>query len=236
MKKRNVDLVCDIAELISVFDADKKKGKDILQAVVSTVAWHMKAAVCSIYLYDEESQELTLRSTQGLNPDAVGRVKLKLGEGITGRAIRELRPICVGQASKSSLYRYFPNIEEEKYEAFLAVPILRGLRRIGALVVQDGVANYFGANDTKALRAIAAQLASVIENVQLLSEAREEAEGSDEVPAPKTFVKESIIRGRSASTGTAIGTALTLNSSQQETAPLSDPNGHLYRRHRGRRG
>ena len=55
MKKRNVDLVCDVAELISVFDAEKK-DKDILQSVVSTVAWHMRAAVCSIYIYEEETR------------------------------------------------------------------------------------------------------------------------------------------------------------------------------------
>jgi phosphotransferase system enzyme I (PtsP) len=200
MKKKNVDLVCDIAELISVFDAEKK-GKDILQSVVSTVAWHMRAAVCSIYIYDEENKELTLRATQGLSPDAVGKVKLKLGEGITGRAVGELRPICVGQASKSTWYHYFPGIEEEKYEAFLAVPILRGLRRIGALVVQDGVANYFTPNDIKALRAIAAQLATMLENVQLLSEARAEAKSTQEAPAAKQVTKESVIRGRSASSG-----------------------------------
>jgi phosphotransferase system enzyme I (PtsP) len=227
MKKRNVDLVCDIAELISVFDADKKDG-DILQSVVSTVAWHMRAAVCSIYIYDEENEELTLRSTQGLSAEAVGKVKLKLGEGITGRAVRELRPICIGQASKSSWYVYFPGIEEEKYEAFLAVPILRGLRRIGALVVQDGVANYFTANDTKALRAIAAQLASVIENVQLLSGAKEKATEVEEIPVVKKVGQDGIVRGRSASSGTARGKAFLLDSSQSESCILPDPDGHLH--------
>ena len=222
MKKGNVDLVCDVAELISVFDAEKK-DKDILQSVVSTVAWHMRAAVCSIYIYDEESRELTLRATQGLRPEAVGTVKLALGEGITGRVLRELRPICVGKASTSSLYRHFPGIEEEKYEAFLAVPILRGLRRIGALVVQDGVTDYFEANDTKALRAIAAQLATVIENVQLLNEARGKVEGLPEVAVAKQVSHESILRGRSASTGTARGRALTLGSSQHESCILPDP-------------
>lgn len=223
MKKKNVDLVCDIAELISVFDAEGK-GRDILKSVVSTVAWHMSAAVCSIYTYDEESQELTLRATQGLSQEAVGKVKLKLGEGITGRAVRELRPICVGQASRSDWYRYFPGIEEEKYEAFLAVPILRGLRRIGALVVQDGVPNYFVANDIKALRAIAAQLATVIENVQLLSEARGRTEPQEEAPAPpRRAERGSLIRGYSASSGTARGRALTLASSQQESCILPDP-------------
>ena len=222
MKKRNVDLVCDIAELISVFDAEKK-DKDILQSVVSTVAWHMRAAVCSIYIHDEESEELTLRATQGLSPDAVGRVKLKLGEGITGRAVRELRPICVGRASRSALYRYFPGIEEENFEAFLAVPILRGHRRVGALVVQDGVANYFTSNDIKALRAIAAQLAMVIENVRLLDGAREEAHGTEDVPVARKVARERILRGRSASSGTARGRALALGALQQESCVLPDP-------------
>ncbi len=227
MKKRNVDLVCDVAELISVFDADEK-GKDILQSVVSTVAWHMRAAVCSIYIYDEENEELTLRATQGLSPDAIGKVKMKLGEGITGRALRELRPICVGQASKSSWNYYFPGINEEKYEALLVVPILRRLRRIGALVVQDGVANYFSSNDTKALRAIAAQLASVIENVRLLSDVREEAERLEEPPVVRSIPKEGILRGRSASSGTAQGKALTLDSSQSESCILPGVDGHNY--------
>lgn len=223
MKKGNVDLICDVAELISVFDAEKK-DKDILQSVVSTVAWHMRAAVCSIYLYDEESQKLSLWATHGLRPEAVGQVKLKLGEGITGRAVHELRPICVGRASKSSWYRHFPGIEEEKYEAFLAVPILRGLRRIGALVVQDGVPNYFEENDIKALRAIVAQLATVVENVQLLSDAREEeVKGPEESPVAKKVSRQSIIRGRSASSGTARGRAFTLGSSHHESCILPDP-------------
>lgn len=227
MKKRNVDLICDVAELISVFDGGGK-GKDILQSVVSTVAWHMRAAVCSIYIYEEESRTLTLRATKGLRQEAVGGVRLALGEGITGRAVRELRPICVGQASKSSWDRRFSGIEEEKYEAFLVVPILRGLRRIGALVVQDGVPNYFDANDTKALRAIAAQLATMIENVQLLNEAREETENLAKVHVAKKVSCESIIHGRSASTGTAYGRALTLGSSQHDSCILPDPNAEPY--------
>ncbi len=224
MKKGSVDLICDVAELISVFDAEKK-DQDILQSVVSTVAWHMRAAVCSIYIYEEERRELVLRATQGLRPEAVGTVRLALGEGITGRAVQELRPICVGKASQSALNCPFPGIEEEKYEAFLAVPILRGLRRIGALVVQDGVANYFGANDTKALRAIAAQLASVIETVRMLDEVHGETEGSSRVLAPKKSVHEGILRGRSASAGTARGRALTLGSSQSDRCLLPDAAG-----------
>ncbi|MDZ8118688.1 phosphoenolpyruvate--protein phosphotransferase [Pontiella agarivorans] len=221
MKKRNVDLVCDIAELISLAEGGRDR-RELLQQVVTSVASHMQADVCSIYIYDEEDKELTLRATQGLDERAIGAVKLKLGEGITGRAVRELRPICVGTASRSDSYKFFPGIHEEDYEAFLAVPILRGLRRIGALVVQADEANYFTPNDVKALRAIAAQLATMIENVQLLSEARLEAAAS-ETAAPKKVISESLIKGRSASTGTARGKAFTLDSANSESCVLPDP-------------
>ncbi len=227
MKKRNVDLVCDIAELISLADAGHDR-KVLLQSVVTSVAKHMQADVCSIYIYDEDDRELTLRATQGLDERAIGTVKLKLGEGITGRAVRELRPICVGTASQSASYKFFPGIHEENFEAFLAVPILRGLRRIGALVVQAGEPNYFTPNDVKALRAIAAQLATMIENVQLLSEARIEAEEETVEIIPKKVTAQQIIRGRSASTGTARGKAYTLNSSKTDSCLLPDPNGCQY--------
>ena len=218
--KKNVDLVCDVAELISVFD--KEQGEqDILQRVVSTVAWHMRAAVCSIYIYDEQDGVLVLRATKGLNPDAVGKVQLALGEGIVGRSVRDLRPICVGRASENEWNRFFPGIEEEKYEALLVVPILHRMRRVGALVVQDGVPNYFGRNDTKALRAIAAQLATLIENVQLLKEARNVKRSTKSAFEKKT--SDWMITGRSASPGVARGTALIIEGEQHESCLLPDP-------------
>ncbi len=225
MKKRNVDLVCDIAELMSLAEEGQDR-KQLLQSVVTTVAKHMQADVCSIYIYDEEQKELTLRATQGLDESAIGRVKLALGEGITGRAVRELRPICVGAAAKSTSYKFFPGIHEEEYEAFLAVPILRGLRRIGALVVQAREVNYFTPNDVKALRAIAAQLATMIENVQLLSEVRERASMPAELP--RIVERGAILRGRSASTGTARGQSCRLDASHAEVCVLPDPDANPH--------
>ncbi len=215
--------MCDITELISQSETEGNR-KELLQSVVVSVAKHMHADVCSIYIYDEENEELTLRATQGLSAEAIGAVKLKLGEGITGQAMQELRAISAGQASQSTSYKYFPGINEEQYNAFLAVPILRGLRRIGALVVQAREENCFSSNDTKALRAIAAQLATTIENVQLLSNALGESGASIEKDAiAQKVAQQRILRGRSASVGTARGQALTLGSNQNESCALPDP-------------
>jgi phosphotransferase system, enzyme I, PtsP len=200
-EKDNVDLICDIAELAGLF-ARSSSLDDFLGTATSIIAWHMKAAVCSIYLFDEEQQELVLRATQGLDATAVGHVRLKLGEGITGLALKELRPIVEGRGSTSPNFKPIPNIQEEHYEAFLAVPILRGLVRIGVLVTQDPEPDYFDENDVKALRAIAGQLATTIENANLLIRLhREEREG--EAEAARTHPR--FIKGKTVCEGIAVG-------------------------------
>ncbi len=166
-KKDNVDLICSIGELAGLFEKSASL-EDFLQTVVSIVAYHMRAAVCSVYIYEEDTQELVLTATQGLSMENAGQVRLKLGEGLTGLALKELRPIREGSGFHNPHFKYIPGIYEEKYQAFLAVPILRGLTRVGVMVLQDPVTDYFDENDTKALQAIAAQLATTIENAKLL--------------------------------------------------------------------
>lgn len=210
MRKDNVDLICNIAELAGLFKKSSSL-EDFLQTVVSVVAYHMRSAVCSVYLYDEKTQELVLTATQGLSPESIGQVRLRLGEGLTGIALKELRAIREGSGVRNPNFKFIPGIYEERYQAFLAVPILRGLERVGVLVLQDPVENYFDDNDTKALQAIAAQLATTIENAKLLitlhqMEAGAPADVVEEVPELK------FVRGAPASSGIAVGTAFVFGA------------------------
>src|SRR5689334_3758607 len=128
MFKRQSDhtkLLCDIGEMSCLFtDATSLEG--FLQQIAEMIASHMNSEVCSIYLYDVSSQKLVLRATRGLNKDFIGKIHLKLGEGLTGLALKELRPICERHASRNPNFRYFPGLGEEKFESFLVVPIQRG--------------------------------------------------------------------------------------------------------------
>ena len=94
MRKDNVDLICSIGEIAGLFEKSQSL-EDFLQTVVNIVAYHMRAAVCSVYLYEDETQELVLTATQGLDLKA-RQVRLKLGEGLTGTALKELRAIREG--------------------------------------------------------------------------------------------------------------------------------------------
>lgn len=203
MRKDNVDLICSIGELAGLFEKSQSL-EDFLQTVVSIVAHHMRAAVCSVYLYEEDTQDLVLTATQGLN--LKNQVRLKLGEGLTGTALKELRPIREGSGSKNPNFKFIPGISEEKYQAFLAVPILRGLSRVGVLVLQDPVIDYFDENDTKALQAIAAQLATTIENAKLLIALHRIKSDQPEEKKPVEPLKDlKFIKGKPASRGHSTG-------------------------------
>ncbi len=131
----NIKLLCDIGELNHLFH-DSIDVENFMQQTVDMVARHMKVDVCSIYTYDEVDRVLMLRATKGLNIRSVGNVCMKLSEGLTGKALKELRPIRVASASKHAEYKYFAHTNEEAFESFLAVPILRGITRMGVLFLQ----------------------------------------------------------------------------------------------------
>jgi hypothetical protein len=95
MRKDNVDLICNIGELAGLFKKSSSL-EDFLQTVVSIVAYHMRVGGVLGLPLRRENQELVLTATQGLSPESIGKVRLKLGEGLTGQALKELRPIREG--------------------------------------------------------------------------------------------------------------------------------------------
>lgn len=167
-KPDHFNLLCDFSELADLL-AERSNIERFLDRTVRMVARHLKADVCSIYLYDESNRELVLRSTVGLNPKAVGRVRMKPDEGLVGSAFQEMTSIREACASLSPRFKYFVEADEDRFESFLAVPIQRGVQRIGVLVVQHERRSYFTEVDAQALRAVASQLAGAIENARLLT-------------------------------------------------------------------
>lgn len=165
-RKDEVALLWDVSELVGLFDTER--GLDaFLGQSVSKIAWHMRAAVCSIYLYDPGTGDLVLRANQGFPPETVGHVRLRLDNSLTGLALKERRPIREARASDNPHFLHMPELREDQYQSFLAVPISRRMRSVGVIVVQDPQWNYFTVNDERALQVIAAQLGGVIENAAL---------------------------------------------------------------------
>lgn len=211
MKKKHIELLFKTSELNSLLN--ETNGLDeFLKKIVHLIAEYMKVNVCSIYIYNEETKKLVLMATKGLNESAVGSVELKLGEGLAGLALKELSYICEKAASQSKYYKHFPNINEEKYESFLAVPILHGFNKVGVLVVQRIEKNYFTEKDILTLRALAAQLANSIEITKILINQNELKKKSIEpsVPNKKQKLQKSFYKGKPASKGIVYGKIIIL--------------------------
>src|SRR5262245_33774860 len=107
-----------------------------LDMVVRIIARSMVAEVCSIYLR-RANGEMELFATEGLDPGAVHLTRMKPGEGLVGEIMRQGRPLNLADAPSHPAFSYRPETGEDPFHAFLGVPLLRGGRAIGELVVQN---------------------------------------------------------------------------------------------------
>ena len=138
--------------------------EEVLHLVANEVAAALEADACFVYLYDETAGELVLRATHGTPLDEMTRrPRLRPGEGITGTAAAELRPVALAaNADLDPRWKEFPNLPESEYESILAVPILARERLAGALNVRTINPREFSSDEIDLVVAIAAQVAQTI--------------------------------------------------------------------------
>jgi len=215
MKKNNVDLMYNISELANIFHETQSIPR-MLNKTVDIVSSHMHSDVCSIYLYDENSKELVLKATHGLKPESIDKVRMPLGEGICGTALKELRSISLEQASEHPNFKHFPQTGEMQYSAFLAVPILKNMERLGVLTLQHANPGYFTEDDKKALKTIATQLAIFLDHAKLFQKVQNSPAMEIQTSQKEQIPNRSIIRGISTSEGIAIGTSILLSTAEEE--------------------
>src|SRR5882762_1931874 len=135
--------------------------EDTLGEVVRLVANEMVAEVCSIYLL-RAGEVLELFATQGLNPSAVHRTRLRVGEGLVGDIAAHARPLALDDAQSHPQYAYRPETGEEIYHSLAGVPIVRGGRVLGVVVVQNRTRRLYDEEEIETLQTIAMVLAELI--------------------------------------------------------------------------
>ncbi|MDQ6604420.1 MAG: GAF domain-containing protein, partial [Chloroflexota bacterium] len=141
----------------------------MLDMVVATVAEVMRSDACSVYLHDEERAHLVLSAVVGLPEEAIGRITLRIGEGITGLAARERTIIATPDARTHPAYLPVALLHDDRLRAHVSVPMF--LPTVGRLV---GVLNlYFrdgrtmGDDDLAFLTTVAGELAIAIDHARL---------------------------------------------------------------------
>lgn len=148
----------------------------LLDEAPQRIAAIVGAQIASLYLLEGDGHTLVLRGNIGFPGDVRGNVRLAVGEGITGMAVESLRPISVVEAPEHEAYRAFPELHEDRFPVFLAVPILGHQRALGALVVQRAGDEAFRQSDIRLVVALTSPIATGIRHAQLLGDTRDRAQ------------------------------------------------------------
>ena len=130
------------------------------------------AAQCdSCFIYVLEGEELILRASKNAHPDIVDRLKLKLGQGITGWVAEHKQPVAIAQNAYSDYrFRFFNELPEDRFEAFLSVPILSRERVVGAINLQNRAPYFYSEREIKLVSSIGLIVGAQIEMARLESE------------------------------------------------------------------
>jgi phosphotransferase system, enzyme I, PtsP len=150
-----------------------------LDRIVRIVAAEMVAEVCSAYVM-RAGEVLELFATEGLRPEAVHRTRLRVGEGLVGVIAATARPLALADAQSHPDFAYRPETGEEIYHSLMGVPILRGNRVLGVLVVQNRSLRHYTEDEIEVLQTIAmvvAELAATGELVNPLEIAQSQVGG-----------------------------------------------------------
>ena len=139
-------------------------GEELVQArlnqFVTVIAANMQVDVVSIYL-QRKGGSLELCATEGLDPGSVHTTLLKSGEGLVGQVAFTAQALNLANAADHPMFAYKPETGEDKFKSFLGVPILRGGRTLGVLVMQSEAARVFTEYEVEALQTVAMILAEI---------------------------------------------------------------------------
>ncbi|WP_172730916.1 phosphoenolpyruvate--protein phosphotransferase [Pluralibacter gergoviae] len=147
--------------------ASAPRLNEALDILVTEICKAMETEVCSVYLADHDRRCYYLMATRGLKKPRGRTITLAFDEGIVGLVGRLAEPINLADAQKHPSFKYIPSVKEEKYRAFLGVPIIQRRQLLGVLVVQQRELRQFDESEESFLVTLATQMAAILSLSQL---------------------------------------------------------------------
>lgn len=160
----------DVLSRVSKTIVSNRYLKEMLQLIVTMTAQVMNSKICSIMLLDNKKQELFIAATQSLSEEYTKKPNLKVGQSISGKVIKEKRPITVLDVTREPGYMYPEIAKREGIVSMLSVPMMIKERVIGVINSYTSYEHKFTDEEVKILQAIANQAAVAIESTNLTQE------------------------------------------------------------------
>jgi len=131
IEESHVDVLHEITVRLNAADEFHK----VLDRVVEFASGLVKCDSCLVYVL--EGDELVLRASKNPHPEAIDRLKLRVGQGITGWVAEHREPVAIPErAAQDPRFQFFHELPEDSYEAFLSVPLMCRGRVVGVINLQ----------------------------------------------------------------------------------------------------
>ncbi|EKD68725.1 MAG: metal dependent phosphohydrolase, partial [uncultured bacterium] len=150
--------------------------EEVLRMIIDLATSVLDAKYASLMLIEEESNELTIRVSNGLSPEIMKKVRIKVGSGIAGTVAYEGKPYLSTDIENDPRFKKNSNPKFET-KSFICVPVKLGDKVIGVLNINDKKNHeIFNDEDLHLLTILANQAAITIENSRLYQQAEKKVE------------------------------------------------------------
>ena len=157
-------LLSKLRALMAGGSANGAGGREMLAALTQLVAAELVAEVCTVYAM-RPGDLLELTATFGLNPESIGRTRLRVGEGIVGIVAATGTIQNLPDAQNHPAFAYRPETGEDPYASLLAVPVRRAGRTLGVIAVQNRAPRHYDEAECEVLETVAMLLAEALVSV-----------------------------------------------------------------------
>lgn len=150
-----------LVQKISRFMSREMNLAEALEGVVSLVVEFMGCDACLLYVLQD--RELVLCVSNNPQPETIGKVRLALGEGLTGWVARERRLVSISrEAYLDPRFKHFTTLPEDTYEAFLSAPVVVRNRVAGVINVQHREPHFHSGGEMELLTTVGEQVGCLI--------------------------------------------------------------------------
>jgi len=173
MKGSSLEIILKVLEILN----NSRNLSQMLNMICVSACQLTNADNCFIYLYDKENDELVLMGSSSFPHDAVGRIKLQMGEGIAGLVGKEKKIISISKkAYKDKRFKVFKNLKEDTYEAIISIPIIFKDNLVGVMNVQHKNEHKYTRTEKTILKMLSELVSGALERDWLYEQYKKKAE------------------------------------------------------------
>ncbi len=146
----------------------------IFHNVISMALEYTKADSCFLYILDRKNNELVLMASSNPHPNILRKIKLKVGEGVTGWVAEKKEPVIIAEkAFQDPRFKMFNSLPEDRYEAFIGIPIILRDKVVGVINFQHRSKKKYSKATIRSLMTIAQLVSGLVQSAWLYEEMRE---------------------------------------------------------------